>query len=164
MEYHFESMKEEHRKAVIDVYNYFIENTFAAYPEEKVEYEFFDYFLGMTRGYPAIVVKSDGGEVVGFAFLSAVNLSETFQKTAGISYFILPEYTRHGIGRSILDRFEAEAAEMEIVTLLAHISSQNADSVKFHARNGFVECGRFQDVGTKFGRSFDVIWMQKRVK
>jgi phosphinothricin acetyltransferase len=164
MEYQLEDMGEEHREAVIDVYNYFIENTFAAYPEETVEYQFFDYFIGMTKGYPAIVVKNDAGVVVGFAFLSAVSIAETFQNTAGISYFIMPEYTRHGIGRTILDRFEAEAAKMEIESILAHISSLNPDSVKFHERNGFVECGRFQNVGTKFGRSFDVIWMQKRVK
>lgn len=163
MDYHIEEMTEEHREGVIDVYNYFIANTYAAYPEETVDYEFYDNFLRMTSGYPAYVIKDAGDAVVGFAFMSAVHLARTFQKTAGVSYFILPDHTGKGIGRQILDRFEEYAADEGIDSLLAHISSLNPDSVRFHERNGFEECGRFRGVGVKFGRSYDVIWMQKRL-
>lgn len=48
--------------------------------------------------------------------------------------------------------------------LLASISSRNEQSLAFHRKRGFVECGRLRDVGVKFGKSFDVVWMQKRVK
>jgi len=34
-------------------------------------------------------------------------------------------------------------------------------SLNFHFKQGFKECGRFQRIGQKFGRDFDVIWMQK---
>ncbi len=42
------------RETIIDIFNYYVENTFAAYPEEKVTYEFFDVLLGMCQGYPLI--------------------------------------------------------------------------------------------------------------
>jgi phosphinothricin acetyltransferase len=46
-------------------------------------------------------------------------------------------------------------------SLLANVSSRNEASLNFHLKNGFVECGRFKDVGTKFGEYFDVVWLQK---
>ena len=38
MNYEFRKISEQHRKPVIDIFNYFVENGFAAYPEEKEPY------------------------------------------------------------------------------------------------------------------------------
>ena len=40
MDYHFEPLTARDRKPVIDAFNYYIENSFAAYPEEKMYYDF----------------------------------------------------------------------------------------------------------------------------
>ena len=48
-----------------------------------------------------------------------------------------------------------------IDTLLADISSLNEPSIKFHEKLGFSHCGSFKRVGRKFGKDFDVVWMQK---
>jgi L-amino acid N-acyltransferase YncA len=161
--YTLDKMTPEHRKAVIDVFNHFVETSFAAYNDKVVGYDFFDVFLNMARGYPAVVAKTETGDVVGFAFLSSFHHAPSFGRTACVSYFIHPEHTRRGIGGLILQRFEKEAAENGINSLLAHISSRNPDSIEFHRKNGFEECGRFLDVGEKFGKSFDMIWVQKRL-
>ena len=50
METHFEPMGEEHRMDVIDIFNYYIENGFAAYPDNKLPYEFYDMFIIITKG------------------------------------------------------------------------------------------------------------------
>lgn len=163
MDHTFESMNESHREEVVDIYNYFIENSYAAYPDEAFGYEIFDYFKKISAGYPAVVVKDSSGKIVGFAFMSSFHPVETFRKTAAISYFILPEHTRKGVGRAILDRFEEESRRIGIEIILAHVSSLNTDSLMFHEANGFVECGRLRDVGTKFGQTFDVVWFQKRL-
>jgi len=164
MEYSFEKMVDAHREAVVDVYNYFIENSYAAYPDEAFGYEIFDYFQRISDGYPAVIVRDDSGKIVGFAFMSSFHPVDTFRKTAAISYFILPEHTRKGVGRMILDRFEEEARWIGVEIILAHVSSLNKDSLMFHEANGFEECGRLRDVGTKFGRDFDVVWFQKRLE
>ncbi len=157
-------MTAKHRNAVIDVFNHFVENSFAAYNDKTVGYEFYDVFLNMARGYPSVVVKSETGDVVGFGFLSSFHHAPSFGRTACASYFVHPDHTRRGIGGLILQRFEKEAAAKGIVTILAHISSRNPDSIQFHRKNGFEECGRFRDVGEKFGKSFDMIWVQKRLE
>jgi phosphinothricin acetyltransferase len=43
---------------------------------------------------------------------------------------------------------------------MAHISSLNEGSIRFHAARGFCECGRFRNIGIKHGRPFDMVWMQ----
>jgi L-amino acid N-acyltransferase YncA len=53
---------------------------------------------------------------------------------------------------------------MNITTLLANICSLNKQSLKFHRKNGFKRCGTFRKIGTKFGKDFDVVWMQKPLK
>jgi phosphinothricin acetyltransferase len=49
---------------------------------------------------------------------------------------------------------------MDVDTILAHTSSRNTASIRFHRKHGFRECGRLRRVGRKFGKDFDVIWVQ----
>jgi L-amino acid N-acyltransferase YncA len=163
MQYHFERLSEEHRKPVIDILNFYMENSFATYSETKVSYDFFDHYLRESKGYPAVAVRSDSGEIVGFAYLGAYNPSKAFQRTAEIGCYIRQEHVRKGIGRAILDHFIEEARKMGIDSILASISSLNKQSVNFHLKNGFTECGRFQRIGKKFGRDFDLVWLQRMI-
>lgn len=158
--YKSENMADHHRTAVIDIFNYYITDSFAAYPDQSVDYQFFDRFLEMTRGYPAVVIKDDRETVVGFAFLHPYRSDRTFRHAAEITYFIHPDHTGKGIGKMVLGQLRKAAKEWGIETLLANISSRNEESLRFHRNNGFEECGRFRRVGKKFGDDFDVVWMQ----
>ena len=84
-----------------------------------------------------------------------------FLHTGVLSYFILPEYTRKGLGAKLLNTLCQEAQKRNMRNLLANVSSKNESSLNFHLKHGFVECGRFKAVGTKFGEYFDVVWLQK---
>ena len=158
--YKFEKMADHHRTAVINIFNHYITDSFAAYSDETVDYDFFDRFLDMTRGYPAVVIKDDRETVVGFAFLHAIRPERTFLRVAEITYFIHPDHTCKGIGTMVLNQFRQAAQERGIETLLASISSRNEESLRFHGKNGFEECGRFRRIGKKFGDDFDMVWMQ----
>ena len=76
----------------------------------------------------------------------------------------MPEFTWQGIGKKIMEFFIQEAKKINIATLLADISSLNKQSIKFHEKMGFAHCGRLRSVGRKFGKDFDVIWMQKLLR
>jgi hypothetical protein len=92
MKIRFEKMGEADREAVIDLFNYYIENSFAAYPDKKVPYGLFDQFLTLTEGYPAFTVRDEesADRVVGFAFLRPYLPLREFQRAAEITYFIEP--------------------------------------------------------------------------
>lgn len=164
MDLQFEPIAEKHSREVMDIFNYYVENSFAAYPEQKLPYPFFGKFLEMAKGYPAYTI-TDGssGRVVGFCLLRSYNPMPVFRETAEVSYFIHKDEVNKGVGAQALKLLEQEGRKMGIKHLLADISSFNGQSIHFHTRNGFVECGRFPGVGLKKGKSFDVVWMVKHI-
>ena len=157
--YRFEPLAEPHGRGVIDIFNHYIREGFAAYPEEPLESAFFKRFLEMTRGYPALAAVDESGGVAGFAFLRPWHHATTFRRTAEITYFLAPEHTRRGLGSALLAHLLDKAPALGVDRILASISSRNAESLAFHRRHGFVECGRFPAVGRKHGQDFDVVWM-----
>jgi L-amino acid N-acyltransferase YncA len=157
----FDPISESERKGIIDLFNYYIGNSFAAYPEQKVPYEFFSLFLEACNNYPSVVAKLPDGNIAGFGMLRAHNPMPAFRHTAEITYFIQPDLTGKGLGSKMLAWFEQEGKKKGITTILASISSRNEGSIRFHARHGFSQCGRFVNVGVKRGTTFDTIWMQK---
>lgn len=163
MEYSVVPLSSDHREPVIDIFNYYVENSFAAYPETKVPYQAFDMFLQLSSGFPTGGIKDESGRVVGFGMLRSHNPMPAFSQTAEVTYFIHPDHTGKGLGKILLDFLEKGAAERGIINILAGISSFNSGSIRFHQKNGFAECGRFRQVGKKLGKEFDVVWMQKRL-
>jgi L-amino acid N-acyltransferase YncA len=163
MNFRIEAVSMDDGIAIIDIFNYYVENSFAAYPKSKVPYEFFGLFLNMTCGYPFLAAKDRYGNVLGFGLLHPYNPMPAFSHVAEITYFIAPDHRSKGIGKCMLDSLLAGALEKGITSILASISSQNEPSLTFHKKNGFRECGRFLNIGRKFGQDFDIVWMQKMI-
>jgi L-amino acid N-acyltransferase YncA len=163
MSYSFEAMSDQHRRPVVDIFNHFVAHSFAAYPEQPISDEIFDRFRNMASGYPSLVIKDHSGQVVGFAFLHPYHSASSLRRAAEVTYFIMPEHTRQGLGTAILARFVAQAPALGVDTILASISSQNEGSIRLHRKNGFHECGRFVRAGRKFGQDFDIVWMQRHL-
>jgi len=160
----FEIMAESHGKEVMEIFNYYVENSLAAFPENKLPVEAYGMFLKMTQGYPAYVLReSPESPVVGFCFLRPYNQMPVFRETAEISYFLKPDSAQKGIGTQALRKLEEEAIKKGIRKILACISSENIASIKFHQKNGFTECGCFHHAGKKHGRYFDLVWMEKDI-
>ena len=155
-------MAPEHETDVMDIFNYYCENTFNAYPEGRMPTQLYLRFLDIAKAYPAFVVKG-GAEIIGFCLLRPYNPFPVFKETAEISYFLKDGHTGKGIGRQVLSKLEEEAGKAGIKRLLADISSENRGSIDFHLKNGFTQCGTFKNVGKKFDKSFDVVWMEKEL-
>ncbi len=162
MNYSFEQMSEENGNDVIGIFNYYAENTFYAYPENKLPVQFYSRFLDIAKTYPAFVIKCEN-QIIGFCLLRPYNPFPVFKETAEVSYFIKKEYIGKGIGTAVLKKLEESALNIGIKRLLADISSENEPSIQFHKKKGFYKCGHFKNAGKKFDRYFDVIWMEKEL-
>jgi L-amino acid N-acyltransferase YncA len=162
MQMKFEKMGIEHQKSIMKIFNYYIENSTAAFPASTLPEQFFSILMEKTKGYPAYaILNSETHEVVGFCWLSAYNPFSTFKETATISYFIAKDNVGKGMGEQCLGRLETDAMQMGIKHIVAEISSENQQSLRFHAKHGFEFCGALKNIGNKFNRNFDVIYMQK---
>jgi L-amino acid N-acyltransferase YncA len=145
-----------------DIFNVYVRESFAAYPEHEVDLDFFQVLHRDGWSYPIYVVDCFG-DIAGFGMIRSYLPFPSFRTTVQVSYFIHPGYTRKGLGTLLLERLIRHACAQGVHTLLANISSRNEPSIQFHTKHGFVECGRLKGIGEKFGERFDVVWMQKEV-
>jgi phosphinothricin acetyltransferase len=160
MDTHLRAVEERDWGPITDIFNHYVTESYAAYPEEPVAEGFFRDRHTMHPEYPFFVADVETG-VVGFAYLSPFHPTPTMRHTANLTYFLHPSHTGHNLGRVFLERLLEAGREIGITNFLAHISSENPGSIRFHQRHGFTECGRFVNVGLKKGRSYDMVWMQK---
>lgn len=158
--YQLRPMEERDAQTVMDIFNHYVENSFAAYPQDRLPHQFFGVMQASFNGFPHAVVTW-GDEVVGFGGLRAYNPMPVFKKTAEISYFIKPGHTAKGLGAILLGHLIEGARQMGIESILASISSLNETSLKFHKKHGFAQCGEFKRIGYKNETYFDVVYMQK---
>ena len=163
MKIYLNAIVEEDSHEIMDIFNYYIENSFAAYPETKLPLEFFDMLLVLTNGYPALTARNEDKTMMGFGFLRPYNPMPTFAKCAEITYFVRPEFVGKGVGQALLDYLARFAKKAGITTILANVSSLNEQSINFHIKNQFDECGRFRQIGIKNNQVFDVIYFQKMI-
>lgn len=164
MNYFINPLKSEDGKRVIDILNYYVENSFAAFPEITLPPQAFEMLMQMSNGLPSCSISDANGYIIGFGLLRHHNNLPVFLKTAEITYFLDPNCTGKGLGKMMLEWLEDKGKNMKIENILAPISSLNPGSINFHKKNGFLECGRFSEIGFKKGKAFDVVWMQKKIK
>ncbi|MCP5103865.1 MAG: N-acetyltransferase [bacterium] len=146
--------------AIWEIFNYFVLNSFAAYADKEVPEIFMAKFAHSAK--ISFVLEVDN-RVVGFACINPYKEFDNFKHTGVLTYFILPEYTRRGLGTRLLNELFDDARKQGITNLLANISSKNEQSLQFHKKHGFTECGLFKNMGTKNGEFFDIIWVQRDI-
>jgi len=163
MAYLINPISPEDREPIMQILNYYVENTFAAYPEDTLPLEVFDLLFRMTKDYPTGTIKDQDGNILGFGMFRPHSPIPTFSKTVDASYFIHPDHIGKGLGKQLLAYLENKGRDKGVTCILANISSLNPKSIAFHKKNGFTECGCFKNVGKKKGCVFDTVWMQKMI-
>jgi phosphinothricin acetyltransferase len=146
--------------AITALFNYFVRESFAAFPDREVAAEAFMQLFQQIRHFCFPVVEVNG-QVIGFGMLRPLYPHENMHICGEVSYFIAPEYTHMGIGRALLESLTVRAKILGMTSLVAKISSENGQSLSFHGKHGFHECGKIEQAGRKFGRIFHIITMQK---
>ena len=79
MDIHFNKLTEEYKKVTIDIFNYYIEHTTAAYRSEKVDYDFFNALVDENT-VSAYAVMNNSNDVIGFCMLEKYKNIGTFNE------------------------------------------------------------------------------------
>jgi len=162
MSYNIRQAADKDKNDLADIFNHYIKKSHAAFFDKRVTPDFFKKLQDIVcRDSFYVIENEDGRQVIGFGLLKKYHPSEVFSGVAELGYFLKPDFTHRGLGTLMLHTLVADARKMKIKTLLASISSLNEESIRFHIKHGFFECGRFKYIGQKHGKSFDVVWMQK---
>jgi phosphinothricin acetyltransferase len=112
-------------------------------------------------GLPWLVAEADG-RVLGYAYAGPYKLRSGYRYTVEDSVYIAPDAVGRGIGKALLAEVLRICEEMGMRQMVAVIGdSGNAASVALHTSLGFHPAGAGRDLGFKFGRFLDIVWMQK---
>ena len=142
------------------IFNHYVRRSFAAFPEREIGRPFILQLLEQAAGYGSFAVEADGA-VIGFGMVRPLYPFPNLMAAGEVSYFLCPGFTGRGTGTRLLGVLEARARELGMTSLVARVSSRNRRSIRFHRKNGFSLCGRIRGIGTKFGKPFDVVILQK---
>lgn len=110
--------------------------------------------------HPVLVAERDG-RVIGWGSLSRYSTRCAYDATVEASVYIDENETGRGLGTELSAAlFEAGRAG-GVHAVLARICTENTASLAMSHKLGFFDIGVMREVGVKFGRSLDVVWLEK---
>lgn len=146
--------------AINDIYNYYVLHSTCTYQEvpESID-DRRRWFQNHGPRHPVIVAEIDG-ELAGWGALSAYHPRSAYRNTVEISVYVHHGHHRKGIGSLLVRDLLTRARALGHRAVIALIDAEQRHSVALHARFQFREVGRLQEVGFKFNRWLDVIYME----
>ena len=150
--------------AINSIYNHYVLHSTCTYQEEpSTADERSQWFAAHGPEHPVTVAES-GGEVVGWGSLSRFHARSAYRRTVENSVYVRHDLHRRGVGSVLLADLVERARAIGHHSIMGLIDSGQGGSIALHAKFGFVEVGRLREVGFKFGRWGDVIYMQRMLK
>ena len=154
-----------------EIYAWYVERTavtfeFAAPSPE----EFRERMRGIMARYPYLVVEEED-RVLGYAYAGPFKGRAAYDWSCELTIYLRNDERKHGLGRLLYEELEQCLKAMGILNLYACIGVPEGEddeylthnSQQFHEHLGFKEVGRFRRCGSKFGRWYTMIWMEKIV-
>lgn len=147
--------------SILEIYNHAVLHTTASYELEPVSLESRLEWFGQKQagGWP-VLVSADGDEVTGWATFGPFREKPGYRFTAEHSVYIRDGLRGQGLGRTLLGALIVEARARGVHTLIGGVDADNAGSLAFHERLGFEQVAHFRQVGHKFGRWLDLVFLQ----
>lgn len=149
---------------ILSIYNEVIRTSTAVYTEIELTAErgaaWFD--AKRSAGFPLIVAKDASG-IAGFGTFGEFRAPPCYQHSVEHSVHVRFDRRGQGIGRQLVIELMKQAAAMHKHVMIAGIDADNVVSIKLHESLGFTNVGHFHEVGFKFGRWLDLVFLQCRL-
>ena len=146
-----------------EIYNYYVVNTPITFDLEPYSVEgrmkWFQQF-GNTGRYRLLVAEGNS-KILGYAGTTRFRPKAAYDTTVETTIYCAAGAEGKGIGRRLYAAlFDAIGSE-DIHRIVAGYALPNPASAVLHEKFGFRAVGVFAENGRKFGRYWDVAWMQR---
>ncbi len=153
---------------ILEIYSYYVENTAITFEYNVPSPAEFQARMRHTmERYPYLVIEKEGA-IWGYAYAGTFYNRAAYDWTCEVTIYLDVNALKGGLGRKLYEALETRLKDMGILNLYACIAlPQEEDeyltrnSADFHAHLGYRTIGTFQKCGYKFGRWYDMIWMEK---
>ena len=147
-----------------DIYNYYVRVSTCTYQEEPETLETRrKWFHSHEAGTHPIIVAEENGKILGWGSLSPYHSRCAYRFTVENSIYIHHEHLLQGIGSIILKDLVDRAGTLGYHVIIAAIDGEQTASIALHRKFGFIEVGQFREVGYKFGKWLDVVYLERRL-
>ena len=156
---------------ILDIYAHYVRSTAITFEYDVPTLEAFLARMENTmKKYPYLVAEY-GGEILGYAYAGAFYGRAAYGWCTEVTIYLSRTAQGKGIGKKLYTVLEEALGRMGVLNLYACIAVPNGEedeyltrnSAQFHAHMGYALCGTFTKCGYKFGRWYDMIWMEKRI-
>lgn len=146
---------------VLAIYNEVIRNSTAVYSEEEYTPERgAAWFDAKTQRGPFIVARDASG-VVGFGSFGEFRTQPCYRLTVEHSVHVRADRRGSGVGTALVRELIRLGTAMGKHVMIAGIDADNEPSLGMHRKLGFTVAGRFHEVGFKFGRWLDLVFLER---
>ncbi|MCF8463609.1 MAG: GNAT family N-acetyltransferase [Flavobacteriales bacterium] len=147
---------------IMEITNHEILNSTVLYEYEarSIEMQQTWFVEKQTNNWPVIVAEKDG-VVVGFGTYGPFRARIAYQYSIEHSVYVHKNHRGKAIGNKLMVELIRLATVGGYHTMIAGIDSANMGSVEFHRKFGFEVVGTFKEVGFKFDKWLNVIFMQR---
>lgn len=149
-------------EAIRAIYNEAVANTTASYDYDprSAEAQRLWFETKEKGGHPVLVAEA-GGQVLGYASYGPYRPWAGYLHSVEHSVYVDAAARGKGLGRALLAELVDRAEAQGLHVMIGGIDAANVASIALHAGLGFTECGIIREVGWKFGRWLDLLFMQK---
>ena len=153
--------------AITGIHNHYVMHTHITFdvrpyrPEERVSW--FHEHSGGGR-FRMLVACDEADGVLGYTCTGRFRPREAYDTTVEASIACRPDCVQRGIGRLLYGTLFEALADQDIHRIVAGIAQPNAASNALHERFGFRRVGLFTEVGRKFDRYWDVLWLERQLR
>ncbi|MEL4358885.1 MULTISPECIES: GNAT family N-acetyltransferase [unclassified Luteococcus] len=147
--------------AITQIYNDAGVGTTASYDLEPVTVEERrDWLHHRWNLNQPVLVAEDDGRVVGYACYGRFRDKAGYDRTVEHSVYVADGARALGVGRMLMLALIDRARGDGVHVMVGVLDADNEASVAFHQKLGFEEVGRLRQVGRKFDRWLDALFMQ----
>ena len=163
--------REEDAGQLLEIYAPYVTDTAITFEYEVPTVDEFRHRIASTlKKYPYLVAEDDEGNLVGYAYASAFKERAAYDWSVETSIYVKQGEAGRGFGQLLHDALERALQQMGILNMYACISAPRGNdpyltdnSIQFHHHLGYRLVGRFLQCGYKFGRWYDMVWMEKHI-
>jgi L-amino acid N-acyltransferase len=148
-------------EAINTIYNHYVLHSTCTYQEQSETLDGRIAWLDHHGSSHPVLVAVAGDIVVGWASISPFHARTAFRLTVENAVYVHPDHPRQGIGKRLMTALLEAARLAGHHCVVAVIDSGQEASIALHMHLGFVESGKLREVGLKFGRSLDLVYLQK---
>lgn len=148
-------------QAILDIYNEIIQNTTAVFHYDLQTLQARkEWFAQKQKEQFPVFVAEENNDIVGFSTFGQFRAWQAYQYTVENSVYVKAGQRGKGIAKSLMQPLIDTAKDMKLHTMIAGITADNEASITLHKKFGFIETACLKEVGYKFGRWLDLIFMQ----